>query len=258
MATLREQTRCKGRWFIALVLVSLAVLACETIKGSGIETLVGQSVFNRVALRTHEKNKIYSSNRFQGGFFIPAGTECTIKDISRNDIEFTAEGEKYVLVGWRIGFGQVNTRVSFYKFFAENRETIGLDRINPKFHQSIVSGIAEVGMTKEEVLLSLGYPGYIENRGRTTDASRATILAGDKWRYLESQRKKVSLLFEALELTAIVGQLFGISTVKEAQQWTLSTRSTVADTSRFSGCIFSRNPWFSLPTISKCNNLRCS
>lgn len=192
--------------FIALILMSLAVLACESVKGSGIETLVGQSVFNRVALRTHGKNKIYSSNRFGGGVFITAGTECTIKHISRNDIEFTAKGEKYVLVGWRIGFGPVNTRVSFYKFFAENRETIGLDKINPEFRQSIVSGIAEVGMTKGEVLLSLGYPGYIENRGRTTDASRATILAGNKWRYLKSQRKKVSLLFEARELTEIVGQ----------------------------------------------------
>ena len=209
MATVREQTRCKGSWFTALILISLislAVLACETIKGSGIETLVGQSVFNRVALRTHGKNKISSSNRFQSGFYIPAGTECTIKDISRNDIEFTAEGEKYVLVGWRIGFGPVNTRVSFYKFFAENREAIGLDKINPKFHRSIVSGIAEVGMTKEEVLLSLGYPGYTENRGGTTDASRATILAGDKWRYIKSRRTEVSLLFEALELTEIVEQ----------------------------------------------------
>ena len=206
MATIGEQTRCKRRWFIAIILVSLVVLACETIKGSGIETLVGQSVFNKIALRTHGKNKIYSSNRFQGGVFIPAGTECTINNISRNDIEFTAEGEKYVLVGWRIGYGPVNTRVSFYKFFAENRETIGLDKINPKFRQSIISGIAEVGMTKSEVLLSLGYPGYIENRGRTTDASRATILASDKWRYLKSRRKKVSLLFEARELNEIKRQ----------------------------------------------------
>jgi hypothetical protein len=185
--------------------MSLALLACETIKGSGIETLVGQRVFNKVALRTRGKNKIYSSNKFRGGVFIPAGTECTIKNISHNDIEFTAGGEKYVLVGWRVGFGPVNTRVSFYKFFAENRETIGLDKINPKFHQNILSGTAEVGMTKGEVLLSLGYPGYIENRGGTTDASRATILASDKWRYLKSRRKKVLLLFEARELTEMVG-----------------------------------------------------
>jgi hypothetical protein len=131
---------------------------------------------------------------------------CTIKAISPKEIKFIAAGESYVLTSWRIGYGGVNTRASFYKFFAENKETVGLNKVNPTFRESVLAGIAEVGMTKEEILLSLGYPAYLGKENPTTDDSRAAIMSNDDWYYLKSAKGEVLLKFTAGVLAQIVGQ----------------------------------------------------
>jgi len=197
---------CRGKWFLSFILLSLAVLGCESIKGSGIKELEEQTVFNRVSFRTNRENKIKNTNPFSGGVLIPPGTVCTIKAISPNEIKFIAAGKRYVLTSWRIGYGGVNTRASFYKFFAQNKETVGVDKVNPDFRESVLTGIAEVGMTKGEVLLSLGYPAYLGKENSTTDDSRAAIMSSDDWYYLKSEKEKVSLTFAAGVLAQIVGQ----------------------------------------------------
>ena len=196
----------RKRRLILFILLCLAVLGCETIHESGIDTFEGQAVFNRVGFRTEGENKIFHANRFSGGIFIPAGTECTIKQITYKIIKFTANEDEYVLTEWRIGYGPVYTRTSFYKFFVEDMEAIGLDRINLDFRESIVSGIAELGMTKHEVFLSLGYPAYVGNNELTTDKSRASILSRDNWYYLKSKGGKVLLRFENQKLAQTIEQ----------------------------------------------------
>ncbi|MCG6917385.1 MAG: hypothetical protein LJE89_07545 [Deltaproteobacteria bacterium] len=195
---------CRGRWFILFIVLILTHLGCESIKGTGLKELEGQSVFNRVSFRSSEANKIKSANPFSGGIFIPPGTECSIKAISIKEIKFIATGENYALTGWRMGYGGVNTRVSFYKFFVQDKEAVGLDRVNPDFRAIVLSGSAEVGMTKGEVLLSLGYPAHLSRKNPTADDSRAAILADDNWYYLEDKRKEVLLQFKGGVLTKIV------------------------------------------------------
>ena len=197
---------CRVRWFILFILLFLVPLSCESIKGSGLKELEGQSVFNRVSFRSPGANTIKSANPISGGVFIPPGTECSIKAISIKEIKFIATGEKYILTGWRIGYGEVNTRASFYKFFAETKDTVGLDKVNPDFGENVSKGIAEVGMSKGEVLLSLGYPAYLTRENPTIDDSRAAILADDNWYYLRAEGKKVLLNFQAGVLREIVEQ----------------------------------------------------
>ena len=176
------------------------------MKGSGIKEFEGQTVFNRVSFRTGQENKIKNTNLFSGGVLIPPGTECTIKAVLPKEIKFIAAGEKYVLTGWRIGYGAVNTRASFYKFFTDKKRTVGLGTVNPDFLESVLAGIAELGMTKGEVLLSLGSPAYLGEKNPTTDDSRAAILANDDWYYLKSGKEKVLFKFNKGLLTEIVGQ----------------------------------------------------
>lgn len=196
----------RQRRLVLFILLFLVVLSCETIHESGIDTFEGQAVFNRVGFRIDGENKVFHANRFSGGIFIPAGTECTIKQITYKIIKFTANQDEYVLTEWRIGYGPVYTRASFYKFFVEDIEAVGLDRINQDFRESIMSGITEVGMTKHEVLLSLGYPAYVGNNEPTTDKSRASIWSRDDWYYLKSKRGKILLRFEDQRLAQITEQ----------------------------------------------------
>jgi hypothetical protein len=206
VALVENSAVCRSRWLISFIILSLAILSCESIKGSGLRELEGQTVFNRVSFRAGEENKIKNTNPFSSGVLIPPGTECTIKAISPKEIKFNAMGESYVLTGWRIGYGIVNARASFYKFFAKSKETVGLDKVNPDFRDNVMSGTAKIGMTKGEVLLSLGYPAYLGKRNPTTDDSRAAILSADHWCYLKSGKEEVLLKFEAGLLTQIVGQ----------------------------------------------------
>jgi hypothetical protein len=195
----------RKRWFFSLILVSLALSGCESIKGTGIKGLEGQTVFNRVSFRTEGDNRIEYTNPFSGGVLIPPGTACAIKAISPKKIKFIAKGHSYILTSWRIGYGRVNTRTSFYKFFAQNKEAVGLDGISPEFRESVLSGIAKVGMTKREVLLSLGYPAYLDRENPTADDSRAGIVSSDDWYYLQPGKENVSLKFKEGLLTEIVG-----------------------------------------------------
>jgi len=203
---MRNPSFVNSKWH-QVILFSLLLflpLGCPTFREAGIER--GQIVYNRVGFRTYKENVIYYGNHFYGGDFIPAGTECTIKYVSHKKIKFIANGNKYVLVYWRIGYGADNTRASFYKFFAESKETIGLDRINPDFRDNILSGFVEVGMTKEEVLLSIGYPIYLGIKDPTNDDNPESILSHNDWYYLKSRRSKVLLRFKGEELAEIIGK----------------------------------------------------
>jgi len=165
---------------IALFSFSVLLLfGCVSLKGAGIEK--DQTVFNRVSFRSVKGNTIYYANRIYGGILIPAGTECTIKNVTPGGIEFIANGDTYGLRKWLIAQSTKNARISFDKFFVKNKEAIGLDKINPKFQENISSGIVEVGMTKQEVLLSISYPNYLGRRHRTREETRERILAHSDW-----------------------------------------------------------------------------
>jgi hypothetical protein len=200
-----EKKRMNNIHKIALFSLSVLLLAgCMSFQEAGIER--GQTVFNRVSFRSVKGNTIYYANRIYGGILISAGTECTINDFTSGAIKFTANGDKYVLRQWLIGQGTEDARVSFEKFFLEDKEAIGLDKINPKFQKNISSGIVEVGMTKQEVLLSTGYPSYLGRRHRTRNETRERILAHSDWYYLKTGRRKILLRFKGEELAEVIGK----------------------------------------------------
>ena len=186
-----------------MILISLALWSCESIKGSGIKVSEGQTVFNRVSFRTDGDSRIKYANPFSGGVLIPPGTACTIKAISPKEIKFIANGKSYVLTSWRIGYGTVNTRTSFYKFFVEEKKTVGLDKVKSEFAENVLSGGVRLGMSKGEVLLSLGYPAYVGKKNSTADVSRAGILASDDWYYARNQGESVVLKFKEGELAQV-------------------------------------------------------
>lgn len=173
----------------------------EVADQSGINKLIGQTVFNRVALRTWEKRVMRFTNLYHNGVFIPAGTECIIRDISKKGITFVANGRDYVLGEWLTNVSPQDIRLSFEKYFATDKDRIGLDRISPAFQDSVRSGVDEIGMTKEEILLCLGYPAYLGRKDNTKDYSREFILTQNDWFYLTTPRlNKILFIFKGGKL----------------------------------------------------------
>jgi len=176
----------------------------KALEESRLKVSQGQTVFNRVGFRTYEANVIYYSNRYFGGTFIPAGSECVIQDISKETIKFTFNGEEYVLVKWIGDVSAVNVKASFEKFFSENKSEIGLDKVNPDSREHVQEGFVKEGMTKQEVLLSIGYPAYLGIKDPTYDDDRELILSHNDWYYFKGRRTKILLRFRGEKLHEIL------------------------------------------------------
>ena len=198
--------------FALIVFLSLTLCGCALFKTpfkevagqSGVNTLIGDTVFNRVAFRTWEGNVFRFTNVYHRGVFVPAGTECTIKDISKKAITFVANGREYALSEWLPAVSPGDLRLFFDKFFAEDKDRIGFDKVNQAFRDSVSSGIDEIGMTKEEVLLSLGYPAYLGRKDSTYDDSREFILSQPDWYYLKSRKENILFIFKGDNLYKIM------------------------------------------------------
>jgi hypothetical protein len=186
----------------------MLLLGCVTfnkaLQESRLNVSQGQTVYKRLGFRTYGENVIYYTNRYFGGTYIPAGSECAIQDISRESIEFTLNGEKYVLVNWIGDVSAVNVKTCFEKFFSENKSEIGLDKVNPDFREHVHEGFVKEGMTKEEVLLSLGYPAYLGVKDPTYDDNRELILAHNDWYYFKGRKTKILIRFKGEELHEIL------------------------------------------------------
>ena len=196
------------RKVITVCLSLMLLLGCVTfnqaLKDSRLEVSQGQTVFNRVGFRTYEANVIYYANRYFGGTFIPAGSECVIKYISRKAIIFTFNGEEYVLAAWIGDVNADNVKLSFEKFFSKNKSEIGLDKVNPEFREYVQGGFIKESMTKQEILLSLGYPAYLGMKDPTYDDDREVILSHNDWYYFKGKRNKVLLRFMGKNLHEIL------------------------------------------------------
>jgi hypothetical protein len=182
----------------------LLSLMCGSACMRAVSQFEGQTVFNRVGLRPFKKNIISFTSYYHKGALIPAGTECKIKRISGGKIIFIAKGKKYKLKDWLISRGGENVKLSFDKFFTENHDEIGFSKINPVFYDSVMSGIDEVGMTKEEILICLGYPAYLGIKDATKDDGREYILSLNEWHYMSNRFNRLLFLFKAGKLHEIL------------------------------------------------------
>lgn len=176
----------------------------ENLKGSGIESFKGRKVYNRVSLRTYSGNIIWYTNKYYGGVLIPAGSDCIIRDIEKKKITFSYGGTEYVLIYWLSDIDNASIKMCFDKYFVKDRALIRLEDIRSEFRESVRSGIADIGMTKEEVLSSIGYPAELGDGMRTNIYSREFILSQNDWYFLTGQDKKFLMKFKADKLHQIL------------------------------------------------------
>ena len=59
-------------------------------------------------------------------------------------------------------------------------------------------------MTKEEILLTLGYPAYLGGTNLTSDYGREFILSQPEWNYLKPDKNRTLFMFKGNKLYKIV------------------------------------------------------
>ena len=134
-----EKSFGTGKWFFICVFLLIGcTLFFLAVKDSSLSSFEGQRAYNRVGLRVWKGNEIWFTNLYHIGEFIPVGTECTIKNISKGSIKFIALGKKYKIIDWLVDNDVKNIDSSFAKYFVKDKSQIGLENINQNLLTSIM------------------------------------------------------------------------------------------------------------------------
>ena len=91
------------------------------------------------------------------GTLLPAGTPVTIEEVRARSLTFRADGTAFT-IEQAYGTDQESGDQYFRKLFVETDPRARIASYPAAVQQAITDGRVEVGMTREQVLLSLGYP----------------------------------------------------------------------------------------------------
>ena len=159
---------------IALVLGLAAAVPFVTgcpVGGAKVESpLNGQFRYTCCNIR-YEKNEITDVN-YQMGGIIPYGTRVQIIEVKKNAVKFLPEGHPEMTLVYRHGrkvypFEQYVDRIFLTEpprlsaapvASSKKKGAKAAASSANKFEKQIQQGIVEPGMTKQDVLLALGYP----------------------------------------------------------------------------------------------------
>jgi len=132
---------------------------------------------------------IYSTN-YNYGTLLPLNSKVQITYLGRNLIFFEHNNKSYALK--RTGHSKhISLEGIFKRTFS--KEKISLDKYDTATQQNILNGELKQNMSKEEIILSRGYPP--EHRTRS--------LQDNTWYYWSTTHNKIKLSFNDNKLTKI-------------------------------------------------------
>ncbi|WP_294960488.1 hypothetical protein [Sulfurimonas sp.] len=169
---------------ISLLLTTFVLIGCGAAKLSPAQQELVKSnatMYTKVSMWT-EKNRVYGTN-YSRGLHIPINTEVKILAVSSKVITFEYMGSKinyYVYTKYT----KVDAAGTLDRLFSKTK--VDLSMYSEDTLQNILDGKIVVGMTKEEVVLSRGYPPF-----------HATIsLKADVWKYWNNRFQTIEVRFE--------------------------------------------------------------
>jgi len=135
------------------------------------------------------KYSVFSVNYLEDKF-IPINTSVEIVKVEHNTIFFKLDNEIYAYIRTRQSRGQNLTKL-FYRTFS----TLGKDlsKYNKIAKKNIQNAVLKQGMTKNEVILSRGYP----------PEYRTQSLENSTWYYWDKRKNKITLNFNEKKLISI-------------------------------------------------------
>ncbi len=178
-----------GLRLAALLLVTaLALSGCPKGGSSGppvVDPRVGQSYFLCCNLR-YEKDEISDVNYSQGTM-IPFGTRVQILKIYRNEVQFQAAGFPPMTFVLKYGRDTLPMEQFFERWFVttDPHKKLG-KKVPAKRVKLIEQGLIEPGMTRDQVLMAIGYP----------PAHRTPSLELPQWTYWQNRWKQYVVVFD--------------------------------------------------------------
>jgi hypothetical protein len=164
---------------IRVVALATVVVAAAGCKGPAVPSPLTNETRYLCCNLHYEKTKINDGN-YGVGAVIPVGTPVTIQEVRRNQVTFVPQGHPPITLAYRYGkkalpfdeylnrlFVAEDPRLRLPRAVAERPPARGkkgkarAEAPSPKaekLRQNIEHGVVEVGMTRDQVLMAIGYP----------------------------------------------------------------------------------------------------
>ena len=174
--------------------IILAVVLGVILAGSYAFALTeGKEYFVNTALHAVRGDEIYWINYTDKSTLIPAGDKVKITAISGHIIKFEHRGKEYNFAFTDKG-NSGNTEI-YSKFFTEKNIKAEIDAYPDKIKGSVKRGVAEKGMTKEQMLRAVGCPATV-NGQKAFNMSLKDIMESDDWIYYFNRFNRWQAIFK--------------------------------------------------------------
>lgn len=174
---------------------AVLLLLCATGAVYAVELEVGKEYNVRSALHAVRKDEIYWVNYTDTAktILIPAGDKVRITEIDRHLIKFEHNGKDYNFAFTEKG--NSGSPELYAKFFTREDMSAKLNKLPEELRGKIKRGVAEKGMTKEQMLLAVGCPAVVDNQ-KTFTLTLKDILSSDKWIYYFNRFNRWQAVFK--------------------------------------------------------------
>jgi outer membrane protein assembly factor BamE (lipoprotein component of BamABCDE complex) len=171
----------------ALAAFTVVAIAGCSMMDRGADTpnpLDGQ--FRHTCCNIHYEKDVINDANYQKGTLIPFGTRVQIIQVRSNAVKFKPEGHPPLV--WQLRFGRKNLSMdqAVDRLFVADDPRAKLRKTPDKTRKLIEQAAVEPGMTREQVLMSLGYP----------PAHRTPSLDVPTWTYWQNRVVTFQVFFD--------------------------------------------------------------
>jgi hypothetical protein len=159
---------------VALGATLLAVAGC--MKGPSVPHPMEGQTRHLCCNVWYEKPKI-NDVLYQTGTKVPFGTRVQIVQVDSKTITFQPDGHPPITFVLRYGRKQTTTDEYLHRLFVPDDPRARLRRVPQKTVRNIEDGIVTEGMTREQVLMAVGFP----------PMHRTPSLEQDDWHFWENR-----------------------------------------------------------------------
>ena len=155
---------------VAIGLLAVAVAAChQPISPEALHQWQSQTVYTCCNIH-YEKSEVSDANYYVGSL-LPFGTQATVEKGTNDSLTFRAGGTELTLVH-SYGRDQESGQQYFSKVLVTTDPHAAFASYPKDVQSAITDSRVEVGMTKPQVIMSLGYPAT--HRTASTDLNTWT------------------------------------------------------------------------------------
>jgi hypothetical protein len=174
----------------AIVLVMVAVAGCAMLRSKPKAPKEVADHFRSQALYTccniHYQGGEITDANYTSGPFLPVGTPVQVKEVWADGITFSAKGQEITL-RHVYGVGQEGMQQYFDKVLVASDRSVQVANFPGIIRKAIDEGRVEKGMTRGEVVLSIGFPPTDDN----------PVPGAPEWKYWYEKGKSFLVKFDS-------------------------------------------------------------